>query len=182
MSTTLMTAEELARLPDDGHRYDLIRGELICMAPAGGEHGEIASELGAELRDFVRAHKLGRTYGAETGFLLARNPDVVMGPDAAFIRADRVPPRSLRCGYVPVAPDLTVEIVSPWDRRRDVMRKVEAYLVAGVRLVWVIDPRRRVTAYRAGGTTRVFTEQDDLDGEDVLPGFRLPVTEIFRDE
>ena len=179
-TTKLVSAEDVWRMPDDGHRYDLIRGELIRMAPAGEEHGEIALEFGSEIRNFVRERQIGKVYAAETGFLLAEKPDVLMGPDVAFVRADRLPPDRDRTRYLRVAPDLAVEIVSPTDRRRDVMSKVESYLAYGVRLVWVVHPRRRtVTAYRPDGTVRVYREQDELDGEDVLPGFRLRVGNLF---
>lgn len=179
-TTRVITAEDLWRMQDDGCRYDLIRGELIRMAPAGGEHGETAGEFGRQIGNFVHHQRLGRVYAAATGFLLARDPDVVMGPDVAFVRADRLPPRALRRGYIPVAPDLVVEVTSPRDRRRAVMAKVQAYLEHGVRLVWLVDPRRRtITAYRPAGVVRVFHEQDELDGEDVLPGSHLRVASIF---
>jgi Uma2 family endonuclease len=182
VTTKLMTAEELERLPDDEHRYDLIRGELLRMAPAGGEHGEIASHIDMRIAAFVYEHRLGKTYGAETGFYLQRNPDTVLAPDAAFVRQDRLPPREARRGFVPVAPDLVVEIVSPSDSASDVSDKVTTCLDADVRLVWVVEPRRRtVSIYLPDHTARILREDEVLDGADVLPGFRLPIAELFAD-
>ena len=103
-----------------------------------------------------------------------------MGPDAAFIRTDRLPPRELRRAYIPVAPDLVVEVISPSQRMRAVLDRVRVYLAHGVRLVWVVHPRgRRVTAYHVDGTTHVYEEHDELDGGNVLPGFRLPLAAIL---
>jgi Uma2 family endonuclease len=177
-----MTAEELARLPDDGHRYDLLRGELLRMGPAGGEHGEIALDIGARLHTFVKAQQLGKTYAAETGFYLARDPDTVLGPDAAFVHRDRVPPPAERRGFVPVVPDLAVEIVSPSDSASDVLDKITSYLDAGVRVVWLVEPRRRtLTVYHADRSARILRADDELDGGDVLPGFRLRISELFAE-
>lgn len=179
-SARIYTAKDLEELPDDGNRYDLIKGELICMAPAGGEHGEVSMEVGGELRAFVRQHQLGRVYAAETGFLLSSDPQVVLAPDVAFVRADRLPPREDRRGFMPIAPDLVVEVVSPHDRYSDVRLKIDTYLEYGVRLVWVLEPRRRtVTIHRPNGTTTVLAGKDALDGEDVLPGFQVSVAALF---
>ena len=182
MSTTkLMTAEDLWNLPDDGKKYELTHGILVEIMPPGGEHGEISTELLWHLRTYLAQHPIGRAYVGDTGFILARNPDIVRGPDVAFVRAERLPPRDQRTGYLPLAPDLAVEVVSPSDRWRKVLEKVSDYLDAGTPLVWVVLPARRlVNVYRADGTVQTLREGDSLDGEDVLPGFRLPVADIFR--
>ncbi len=181
MSTTRsMTAEELMALPDDGWRYELIEGVLHRMSPAGAEHGEIGTEFVWHLRSFVDPRRLGRVYPADTGFFLAHDPETVVAPDAAFVRADRLPPRTERHGYLDLVPDLVVEVVSPTDRQADVDDKVARYLTAGARLVWVTYPRRRsVRVHAPGREPRELGEGDVLDGEDVLPGFRLPVADIF---
>lgn len=179
VATGSFTVEDLARLDDGAARYDLIRGELIKMNPAGFRHGNIALRIGRYLDEFVEKNRLGMAAGAETGFKLG--PDTVLAPDAAFVRTDRLPPESDWDGFIPVAPDLVVEIVSPSDRARYVMDKVMEYLDAGVRLVWIVEPRRRTVAvYRADHAGRVLTKSDTLDGEDVLPGFSLAVSELFR--
>ena len=180
-TTKLTTAEELMALPDDGWQYELIEGVLHRMSPAGFESGRIASEFGRHLGNYVVPRDLGRVVGADTGFLFERNPDVVRAPDAAFVRADRLPPRADRRGYLAVAPDLAVEVVSPYDRQPDVDDKVAFYLAHGVPLVWVAYPdRRQVAVHRPGAEPVTFGAGDVLDGGEVLPGFRLSVAEHFR--
>ena len=181
-TTKLMTAEELAALPDDGYQYELVRGVLVKMPPPGFEHGEIVGETFGWLREFVRAHGLGRVVTADAGFRLEEDPDTVRGPDIAFVRADRLPPPDQRVGYLAIPPDLVVEVVSRSQSEGDVATKVADYLRAGVPLVWTVFPRRRgVAIHRAGRAPQELAIGDELDGEDVLPGFRLPVAAIFRD-
>ena len=177
--TTLMTAEDLESMPDDGHRYELVRGELIRMAPTNFEHLEVSGNLIGEVRDFVKKNRLG-VVGGEGGFILAREPDTVRGPDMVFVRADRVPKGRARRHFVELAPDLVAEVRSPSDTLADLMAKADEYLAAGTRLVWIFDPiPRRVYVRTPDGRRRVLEIGDDLDGEDVLPGFKLPLTEIF---
>jgi Uma2 family endonuclease len=174
-----ITIADVERLNDE-RRYDLIRGELVSMAPAHFRHGHIALRIGAKLLDFVTAHGLGQVCGAETGFILARDPDVLLAPDAAFVRAERLPPPEEQDRFLPLAPDLAVEVFSPSERRGMIERKVHEYLAAGVPLLWVVYPRQRtVTVYAAGREPRTLRGGDALDGGDVLPGFRLPLAEVF---
>jgi len=174
------TAEELFRLPDDGFRYELVEGELIQMTLRGAQRGELASLTAYRLRNFVDPRGLGSVSGAKTGFLIRRDPDTVRAPDAAFIRKERVPPGGAPKGYWPFAPDLAVEVVSPNDPASPLLRKVREYLGAGTRLVWVIDPEvRAVTVYKSPRVARVLEAGDVLTGEPVLPGFRLPLAELF---
>ena len=182
MATTKQTtAEELMALPDDGWQYELIEGVLHRMAPAGLEHGEIETRFIVHLSRHVDAQNAGKVYTGDTGFFFGRHPDVVMAPDVAFIRADRLPPPAERRGYSPVIPDLAVEIASPSDDQAKVDAKVARYLAAGVPLVWVTSPRTRTVAvHRPGEQSRVYGVDDVLDGGDVLPGFRLQVADIFR--
>lgn len=182
MATTRhMTAAELIAMPDDGHRYELIEGVLYRMAPAGMEHGEVGVEFVFHLNSFVRGRDLGRVYGADTGFFLSHEPEIVVAPDAAFVRADRLPPRSRRKGYSEVVPDLVVEVASANDTQPEIDAKIARYLAAGARLVWAAYPRRRVVGvHPAGEEPREPGEGDVLDGGDVLPGFRLSVAEVFR--
>lgn len=179
-TTQSMTIEEFAEIDEPG-RFDLIRGELIRLTPTGGEHGEIATELARHIANYVSDRQLGRVYIDETGFVLSREPAIVLCPDIAFVREDRLPPRSERRGFLELAPDLAVEIVSPSDRMSEVSEKVTEYLRAGVRLVWVVEPRtRQVTAYTSDRHARLLLEEDELDGEAVLPDFSLPVARIFE--
>jgi Uma2 family endonuclease len=179
-TTAPMTAEELLKRPDDGFRYELIRGELIQMSPSGSEHVVIIAELAALIWNHVKAAKLGIVFGAEGGFLIARDPDTVRAPDIAFVRQERVPADGIPQGYWPGAPDLAVEVLSPGDRVSEVDAKVRDWLAAGTLLVWVVNPRwRSVTIYRSAHAIRILTEDETLDGEDVIPGFRCPVRDIF---
>jgi Uma2 family endonuclease len=180
---TNVTTEDLECLEADGYRYDLLAGELIRMSPGGFEHGRLAARIAARFVSFLDSHAgFGVAVGAETGFRLARNPDTVLGPDAAVVTLDRLPPADQRSGYLELAPDLVVELVSPSDRWSTVSEKVEAYLAAGVRLVWVIEPRARaVRVYTPAGAERRLRANagDVLEAEPVLPGFRLPLAELF---
>jgi Uma2 family endonuclease len=176
-----MTAEDLWQLPPDGWRYELVRGALHQMAPAGSDHGTIVMNIAGPLHQHVRAHDLGTVYAAETGFLLSRNPDTVRAPDAAFIMRDRVVAAGKVSGYWPGAPDLVVEVISPGDLYTEVTEKVADWLAAGTRLVFIVDPRRQtVTIHRAPSQMQTLAIQDTLDAEPVVPGWRLPVADIFR--
>ena len=180
-TTKLLTAEDLWDLEDNAGRYDLIRGELIRVAPAGAPHGKLALRIGSILLAHIDAMQLGDAYGAETGFILARDPDVLLAPDFAYVRSDRLPPQDEQKGFMEVAPDLVVEIVSPSDLSRHVHAKVMEYLGGGVKLVWVIHPdQKEVTVFTPDRRARVLTLGEELDGGDVLPGFRFPLADIFR--
>ena len=182
MSTTtqLMTADELLKLPRGRFRYELVKGELKTMAPAGEEHGVVIMNLAVPLGQHVKANNLGVVFGAETGFKLASNPDTVRAPDIAFITRERIEREGISKGYGVGAPDLAVEVLSPSDRDVDVKTKVAEWLASGARIVWVVSPKRRtVTVHRALKDIKVLAAQDELDGEDVVPGFRYRVAEIF---
>ena len=175
----IFTADDLTTLPDD-RRYDLVAGELIEMSPAAAKHGKYAMRFGSRLDAHVTQHNLGTVFAAETGFLLSRDPDTVLAPDVAFVRADRLPPEEEWQAFLPLAPDLVVEVVSPSETAIQVMDKVLAYLDAGVRMVITVDPIRKVVVvYGPDRSARILTIADTLDGGDVLPGFRLPLAELF---
>ena len=180
MATThqITTAEQLLQAPDLG-RCELLRGELVMMSPAGFEHGRIIGNITGPLATYVRQKKLGVVAGAETGFQIARDPDTVRAPDVAFVRAGRVPPTPTP-GFFQGAPDLAVEVLSPTDRAGDLLAKVHEWLAAGCRAVWVIDPgARTVSVYRRRDQMVVWNVSDALAGDDIVPGFTLPVGEIF---
>jgi Uma2 family endonuclease len=175
-----MTAEELFQLPDDDYKYELVGGDLIRMPPTGAEHGDAAMNAGSLLRNYVKAHDLGRVSAAETGFILKRNPDTVRAPDAAFIAKARIPAEGIPRTYWPFAPDLAVEVVSPNDRFEEVQTKVVEYFTAGTRLVWVILPKTQtVLVYRSIHDVRSLGVSDELSGEDVIPGFTCRTAELF---
>ena len=180
-TTRLMTAEELLVMPGDGLLHELVKGELRSMPPPGDEHGDITFELSWRLSQYVRTHRLGKVYAAETGFLLARNPDSVRAADVSFIRRERLTPRQR--GYRELAPDLVAEIVSPSDNAREVKEKVQDWLAAGAQLVLVIHPvHRTLTAYRPNVAPQILGEDDTLEGDPAVPGWRLPVRALFTEE
>lgn len=174
-----VTAEELLRLPDDGFRYELFRGELRQMAPAGEEHGGFAMELGWRLARFVSEQKLGRVYAAETGFKLTTNPDTVRAPDVAFVSRAKLEQQPPAKGYRQGSPDLAVEVVSPNDRPAEVAEKVYEWLFYGAQEVWVLEPdARRLTVYHPGEPLRAFGPEGTLSSP-LFPGLELPLGELF---
>ncbi|MEK7866322.1 MAG: Uma2 family endonuclease [Planctomycetota bacterium] len=175
-----VTAEELLQAGDIGP-CELIRGEVVFMPPPGIEHGDFVSEINARVRSFVIRRKLGRVVAGDAGFLLARDPDTVRGPDVAFIHRSRIPKAGLPKGYFEGAPDLAIEVVSPEDRWSEVEEKVREFISAGARLVWVFNPSTRaVHVYRIDGSVTRLTERDSVKGEDVLPGFSLSLRLLFH--
>lgn len=178
-SQPLVRADELARIQPRNKRVELVRGRLVVREPAGLRHGIVAMRIAARMDAFVQARQLGVVVAAETGFKLLSDPDTVRAPDAAFIRAERVP-TPLPRGYAGLAPDLVAEVLSPDDRPGDVLAKVADWLDGGSRIVWVLDPERLVTrVYRADGTESILGATDELDGEDVLPGFKCQLSDVF---
>jgi Uma2 family endonuclease len=174
-----ISAEEFWQM-QNGQRCELIDGEVVYMAPAGGEHGGVTINLTGPVWVHVTDNDLGRLVAAETGFILRRNPDRVRAADLAFICKDRVPEGGLPKKFIPFAPDLATETVSPSDTMEEVEEKVLDWFKAGTRLVWVLIPKTRtVRVYRSPTDLTILTDQDELDGGDVLPGFRLPVARIF---
>jgi Uma2 family endonuclease len=171
-----MTADELLAMPGDGIRRELVAGELREMSPAGGEHGEVGMRLSWRLAQHVESQGLGATYTSDTGFRLARKPETVRCPELSFVGKARY----VRTKGVIEGPDLAIEIVSPWDRYDEVLEKVDEYLDAGTRMVVVIHPPKRTAAvYRAKNDPVVLTENDVLEGADVVPGWSVPLRSIF---
>ena len=181
MATTqqITTAEQLLLRASELGPCELVGGELTMMTPAGFEHGRIAGRIIARLGHFVEEKSLGVVTNADTGFLIARNPDTVRAPDVAFIAAERVPWENAG-GFFPGAPDLAVEVVSPNDRASEFLAKVQSWLGAGSRLVWVVDPEvRTISVYHGQRAVVLLRRSDILTGEDVLPAFAVAVGVIF---
>jgi Uma2 family endonuclease len=185
---TLYTTEDLAVLPDrDGLPHEVVRGVLHLVSPAAAAHGSIISRLHLALAQHVYAHDLGELFSESTAFVLERSPDTVLCPDIAFVRAERLPPGWYDRGFAELAPDLAVEVLSPGDESplrhamsREMREKVADYLRLGVLRVWVVSPAARaVTEHDREGRERRFSLGDDLDGGDLLPGFRCPVAFLF---
>ncbi|HXL12094.1 MAG TPA: Uma2 family endonuclease [Gemmatimonadales bacterium] len=178
-TASLMTADELLRTRVPDKRTELVRGVLVVREPAGSRHGLVTMNLGAELAVYAKQTGAGGVYAAETGFKLASNPDTVRAPDIAFVTRERLPPPATT-GYPPLAPDLAVEVLSPGDRPGEVLAKVADWLSAGTRLVWVVDPERRVArVYRHDGGEIIVPADGELDGDDVLPGFSCSLASIL---
>jgi Uma2 family endonuclease len=178
--TRLLTADDLERMGSEIKLLELYDGVLRETERMGGRHGEYQHEISGPLYAHVRAHRLGRTYPSDTHFILFRDPDTVVMPDVAFVRADRLPPETVRERFMPLAPDFAVEVLSPSNRIGEIRKKIALYQRAGVPLVWLVDPRARaVTVYAAGQEPRTLRAGETLDGGDVVPGFHLPVADIF---
>lgn len=176
----LITAAELEQMPDHGD-FELVRGRPVSVSPAGDRHGQAAIILGAELRAHVRKLGLGRVR-AETGFILFRGPDTVRGPDVSFVAKGRPAGDRSRHGFADGAPDLAVEIISPSNTRSAIAEKLGEYLSAGCQLVWVVDTdRRAIEVHRPGRPPRTIGDDGDLEGEDVVQGFRYPLRELFEE-
>lgn len=175
-----MTADELLALPEDGIRRELVEGELREMTPAGRKHGRIAMNVSTPLDQHVRSRGLGEVYAAETGFRLARDPDTVRAPDVSFVRTARLGAGGDENAFFDGAPDLALEVVSPSDRYATVLEKVRDYIDAGTPCAIVVDPSSRtVTVYRSRSDVAVLGDGDTLKVDDVVPGWTLPVRDIF---
>jgi Uma2 family endonuclease len=174
------TAADLADLPSDlpsgPVRYELDNGRLISMAPPGGEHCATELKIGAALLYEGEYRRFGKAWCGEVGILLWSNPDRVVGADAAFASTAALPIQYTPQGYLATIPELVVEVVSKNDTAPYTARKVEDYLRAGVRIVWVADPQRgTVIVHRAGEPPQVLRTGDVLTLEELIPGFALPV-------
>jgi len=174
-----LTVEQFAQLPDDPFwRYELVRGRVVREPPVGVPHGSIAAKLAHFLLEFVEPRGLG-SVRVESGYVLARDPDTVRGPDISFVRRERLESYG-NGGWPHTPPDLAAEVLSPSDRSGKVQEKVQDYLGSGCCLVWLVDARRRtVTVHEPPGAARVVSEHEELDGGAVLRGFRLPVLRLF---
>ena len=175
-----MTADELLALPRDGYRYELIKGKILRMSPAGSEHGMMVVNFTVPLAHHVKQHQLGIVFGAETGFKIARDPDTVRAPDVAFARRERIPEGGVPKGYWLGAPDLAIEIISLGNTYTEVEDKVKAWLEAGAQMVIVANPRNRtLKVHRSLTDLTVLAEADTLDIPDVVAGFRCVVADLF---
>ena len=179
VATSLITADELLKMGDIG-RCELIYGELVMMSPAGFEHGAVVYRLTLQIGTFVDAHNLGQILGAETGFKIESNPDLVRAPDIGFVRRDRLT-KSFPKGYFEGVPDLAVEVISPGDKKREVAENVNTWLAHGTSSCWVADPKSMtITIHRTGQKAVRLTAADQFGDEPALPGFVLDVSKIFK--
>lgn len=178
-STQLITATDLEAMGSDAW-FELIHGVLHEMSPSSTDSSAIGLRIGGLLAAYVYEHKLGIATGENGGYILERDPDTVVAPDAGFIREDRRSLNRSRRGYFPGIPDLAIEVISPTDEPADIRRKKTLYERAGVPLVWWIDPETRTaTVHVLGQPVRHLSESDSLDGESVILGFSVPLGTLF---
>ena len=176
-----ITGEELAELPNHGP-CELVLGRIVPMSPTGGEHGRVEANICEALRSFVRPRKLGKVLVGEVGIFTQRGPDTVRGADVAFISNERYERLESKRGFLKVAPDLVVEVLSPLDSAAELAQKVREYFAAGVRLVWVADPERSlVRVHHPLADVSELRGTDRLSGGDVLPGFEIEVTALLEE-
>lgn len=172
----LITGEELLEMGDIG-RCELVEGEIVRMSPTNVEHAYLENEIGRLLGNFVTEHQVGWVLTGEAGIYTRRDPDSVRAGDVVFVSKERAPQRP-RHGFLNIAPELVVEIVSPTDRWTDLHDKIEEYFAIGVLWVWVVEPKR--SAIRVYGTpTEVEVIEDVLHGKGILEGFKLSVARLF---
>ncbi len=174
----LYTSADLPQLPDNGKHYELLRGELIEMSPTSAVHGVIAARLLFLISAHIYATRAGQVFAAETGFKLSTNPDTVLAPDIAYVSAERAKP--LTDKFASIAPDLAVEVVSPGNSASELNQKIALYFQAGTQQVWIVYPKTRtIHIYSAPNQIVVLSREDELDGGNVLPGFKLPLETLF---
>jgi Uma2 family endonuclease len=172
------TEDDLLATPQDGRKYELVDGAIV-VSPAGSRHGNVALRLGGRLIAFVEEHHLGHAFDSSTGFRLPGGN--VRSPDASFVAAGRFPNERVPDDFSDVPPDLAVEVLSPQDRPRQVLDKIGEYLQAGVRLMWIVDPNReRAAVYRSLTDVQELALDDELDGGDVVRGFRCSLRAILE--
>lgn len=178
-SSSIMTADELLRLPSGKARYELIRGELHTMPLSGGVHGVVTIELSMQVAAHVEQDDLGLVFAGGTGFQLEHAPDTVIAPDLAFVKRSRIPRTGVPIGYLQGPPDLAVEVLSPDDSAVRVKTQTERWLSHGAGEVWLVDPKKRtVSIHRSAEQPIVLMENDTLTS-DLLPGFSCGVSEFF---
>jgi len=176
----LITAEEFMNMPDpeDGTEQELIRGRVISMPLPQGPHGYSCASASGLVFQHSRTNRLGWVVANDTGVVLERDPDTVRGPDVAFWSFERLP--KVPKGYIEIAPDLAVEVRSPGNTQRQILDKIKEYFFGGTKRVWVLDPEDRTVAiYYSPFEAKLLHEPAELDGEDILPGFRCKVADLF---
>ena len=177
VTTKHFTATDLWNLGSAAEDYELIEGELIEVVPPRHGHGKLQLKIGSLLLRFVESRGLGEVV-TEAGYIFARDPDTVLGPDVSFVSNDRLATESEPWSELP--PDLAIEVVSPGNTRAEIDRKVRIYLDSGVQLVWIVRPdARTITVHLPGSPPQTLTDRDTLTGGDVLPGFTVQVAEVF---
>ena len=179
-----MTADEFFDSPF-AESFELIKGKIVpkggkfeSYMPTGARHGAVTDELETRISNFVRENKLGKVFAAETGFIL--DEGTVRGIDISFVGNEKLAEFGIPEGFFPSAPDLAVEVISPGNTFNEIQDKIEEYIVAGAKLVWIVYPKQKmVQVHRQSNVIKVLRENDELDGEEVLPNFRVKLSDIF---
>jgi Uma2 family endonuclease len=175
----LVTLDEFIRLPEDGIWRELVKGRIIEVPQPKPRHGYVCTEIAARLREYVKAHDLGRVIG-ESGIITERDPDSMRGPDVSFYSFDRIPRGEMPDGYLDALPELVVEVLSTFDRWPRVLEKIVEYLDAGINVVCVVDPDTQTAqVHTAEAAVRHLTREDELTFPEVLPGFQCPLRVLF---
>jgi Uma2 family endonuclease len=176
----LITGEMLYRMPEIGP-CELVEGRLLMKSPTGERHGAMEMNLAAALKAYTQARGSGKVRVGEVGIYIRHNPDTVRAADVLYISNERYD-RHASSGFLDVAPELVVEVLPPEDRWSEVTRKLDEYFSIGVLRVWVADPvTQSIFVYHSATGVGRFTENDTLADEELLPGFSMPVEEVFRE-
>lgn len=177
---TILSADEFLLHPAANERTELVRGFIRMMTPASAGHGLVSATVLRLLSTYVWQHRLGVCFADSTGYTLPNLPNTVRAPDASFVRANHLPPDGVTGGFLQLAPDLAVEVLSPSESDADLSEKLADYRVAGTPLVWVIDPAKRTVAVISTDESTTLGVNDTLTGGDVVPGFACRVAELFE--
>lgn len=182
MATATTTRPEDLLARSEGPLPDLVEGQLVEREAMGQESDALGLQIGAILLAFAQTTLPALVNGPQAGYqIFSDDPDKVRFPDVSFTRRDRLPNGKPAKGHSKIAPDLVVEVVSPNDLAENLLGKVNDFLAAGVRMVWVVNPTdRTVYVHGAGGPSRPLRIGDRLEGGDVLPGFSCPVAALFE--
>ena len=177
----ILTADEFLLQSAANQRTELVRGSIRTMTPASAAHGLVSMTVGWLLSTYVREHRLGVCFADSTGYTLPNLPNTVRAPDASFVRAGRLPADGVGGGFLRLAPDLAVEVLSPSESETDLAEKLADYRDAGTPLVWVIDPASRTVAVVSRGESiATLHVNQTLTGGDVVPGFACLVSDLFE--
>lgn len=178
LTDKLITGEELFRMGDLG-RTELVEGRIVYLMPTGRPHSRIEFIIAGLLFIYNRLRNFGEVHGGEIGIFTRRNPDTVRGMDVALISHERLAYANEN-GFLTVAPELIVEVMSPSDRWAEVLQKLDEYFAVDAKMVWIVEPKtEQIYVYRSQANVEIFTKSDTLTCEDVLPDFSLELHEVF---
>jgi len=172
------TDQEIMSLPDNGYSYEVVDGELVMSPKNNAQHGDATSEILMRMRLHAKTHRLGRVFDSNTGFwMINRN---LRAPDVSFVSQARLP-KKLPKAFLQGAPDFLVEVLSPTNTRREMDERLRDFFENGTKLAWIIDLDERFAEICHSLTDRkIIGAGGVLDGENIFPGFRLPLAELFE--